>query len=89
MSKRPVQLEVRLQKGKVPSLENNEGLISKFLRACGKDSFLQYIYENSAYTKRFEKPSVLERRRQLEYKRKARKAGRENAAEPVVEKSKR
>ena len=77
MSKRPVYLETRLPKGQQPSLENNEALINKFLKACSKESLLQYLYEYSAYTKRFDKPSVLERQRQLQYKRNARKANSE------------
>lgn len=77
MSKRPVRLETKLPKGQHPSLESNEALINKFLKACSKESLMQYLYEYSIYTKRFEKPSVLERQRQLEYKRNARKASAE------------
>lgn len=74
MSKRPVRLETRLPKGQQPSLENNEALINRFLKACSKESLLQYLYESSVYTKRFDKFSVLERQRRLQYKRNARKA---------------
>lgn len=81
MSKRPVNLETRLPKGLQPSLENNELLINRFLKACSKESLVQYLYDNSAYTKRFDKPSVLERQRQLQYKRNARKANLESLAE--------
>ncbi len=74
MSKRPVRLETKLPKGQQPSLENNESLINRFLKACSKESLMQYLYEYSVYTRRFDKPSVLERQRQLKYKRNARKA---------------
>ena len=77
MSKRPVRLETRLPKGQQPSLENNETLINRFLKACSKESLLQYLYEHSVYTSRFDKPSVVERQRRLEYKRNARKANTE------------
>lgn len=74
MSKRPIRLETKLPKGQQPSLESNETLINRFLKACSKESLMQYLYEHSVYTKRFQKESVLERQRQLEYKRNARKA---------------
>lgn len=82
MSKRPVRLETKLPKGQQPSLENNEGLINRFLKACSKESLMQYLYEYSVYTRRFDKPSVLERRRKLEYKRNARKANAEKMQDP-------
>lgn len=74
---RPVNLETRLPKGLQPSLENNELLINRFLKACSKESLTQYLYDNCSYTKRFDKPSVLERQRQLNYKRNARNANAE------------
>ena len=74
MSKRPVNLETKLPKGLQPSLENNELLINKFLKACSKESLTQYLYDYSSYNKRFDKPSVLERQRQMKYKRNAQKA---------------
>lgn len=82
MSKRPVNLETKLPKGLVPSLENNELLINRFLKACSKESLVQYLYDNSAYTKRFDKESVLERQRQLKYKRNARLANVEASKDP-------
>lgn len=69
MSKRPINLETKLPKGLQPSLENNELLINKFLKSCSKESLVQYLYDYSSYTKRYDKPSVLERQRQLKYKR--------------------
>lgn len=71
MSKRPINLETKLPKNLQPSLENNELLINRFLKACSKESLVQYLYDYSAYTRRFDKPSVLERQRQLKYKRNA------------------
>lgn len=81
MSKRPVNLETKLPKGLQPSLENNELLINRFLKACSKESLVQYLYENSSYTKRFDKRSVLERQRKLKYKRNARLANLEKLNE--------
>lgn len=85
---RPVRLEVKLPKGQQPSLENNESLINRFLKTCSKESLMQYLYESSVYTKRFDKPSVLERQRELEYKRNARKANAEKMLD-VGEKAKK
>lgn len=82
MSKRPVNLETKLPKGLQPSLENNELLINRFLKACSKESLVQYLYDYSAYTKRFDKASVLERQRQLKYKRNARLANLEASKDP-------
>jgi hypothetical protein len=84
MSKRPVNLETRLPKGLQPSLENNELLINRFLKACSKESLTQYLYDYSAYTRRFDKPSVLERQRQLQYKRNAKKANQLLMTDPEV-----
>lgn len=82
MSKRPVNLETKLPKGLQPSLENNELIINRFLKACSKESLVQYLYDNSAYTKRFDKASVLERQRQLKYKRNAKLANLEAMKDP-------
>ncbi len=82
MSKRPVNLETRLPKGLQPSLENNELLINRFLKACSKESLTQYLYDNCSYTKRFDKSSVLERQRKLQYKRNAIKANQLVMADP-------
>jgi hypothetical protein len=81
MSKRPVNLETRLPKGLQPSLENNELIINRFLKACSKESLTQYLYDYCSYTKRFDKPSVLERQRKQQYKRNAQKANLELQAE--------
>ncbi len=82
MSKRPINLETKLPKGLQPSLENNELLINRFLKACSKESLVQYLYDYSAYTKRFDKASVLERQRQIKYKRNARLANLEALKDP-------
>lgn len=89
MSKRPIHLETKLPKGLQPSLENNELLINRFLKTCSKESLTQYLYEYSAYTKRYDKPSVLERRRQLKYKRNAQIANLESHREEKTNKKKR
>jgi len=81
MSKRPINLETKLPKGLQPSLENNELIINRFLKACSKESLVQYLYEYSSYNKRYDKPSVLERRRQLQYKRNARLANLETLSD--------
>ena len=81
MSKRPINLETKLPKGLQPSVENNELLINKFLKACSRESVVQYLYDNSSYTKRFEKTSVQERRLRLKYKRNAQIANSEKLSE--------
>lgn len=90
MSKRPVNLEVKLPKNMIPSLETNEMMINKFLKACSKESLVQYLYDNSSYNKRFTKPSVLERQRKLKYKRNARLANLEKMSDKkTTEKTKK
>lgn len=86
MGKKPIYLETRLPKDKQPSLENNELIINRFLKACSKESLLQFLYERSAYTKRFEKRSVLERRKRLKYKRNAQRATVENMSDGMEKK---
>jgi hypothetical protein len=89
MSKRPINLETKLPRGLQPSLENNELLINKFLKSCSKESLVQYLYDYSSYTKRFTKSSVLERQRQLKYKRNAQIANLEVHAEEKATKKKK
>lgn len=81
MSNRPIHLEAKLPKGVLPSLESNEILINKFLKACSKESLMQFLYEKSPYTKRFEKPSVSERKLRMKYKRNARIANLEKLSD--------
>jgi hypothetical protein len=89
MSKRPINLETKLPRGLQPSLENNELLINKFLKSCSKESLVQYLYDNSSYTKRFTKSSILERQRQLKYKRNAQIANLQAHTEEKVNKKKK
>ena len=85
MSKRPINLETKLPKGLQPSLENNELIINRFLKACSKESLVQYLYDYSSYTKRFDKESVLERQRKMKYKRNAQKANLEAMSDKPAE----
>lgn len=85
MSKRPINLETKLPKGLQPSLENNELLINRFLKACSKESLVQYLYDYSSYTRRFDKQCVLERQRKMKYKRNAQKANLEAMADKPAE----
>jgi lysyl-tRNA synthetase class II len=70
---RAVNLEVKLPSHVRPTDETTEQLIKKFLRECSKESIVQYMYENSAWTRRFSKKSVVERQKRLKYKRTAKK----------------
>lgn len=89
MSKRPINLETKLPRGIQPSLENNELIINKFLKACSKESLTQYLYEFSAYTKRFTKTSVLRRQDKMRQKRNARLANLEKNKEETNTKKKK
>jgi hypothetical protein len=88
MSKRPINLETKLPRGLQPSLENNELLINKFLKSCSKESLVQYLYDYCSYTKRYDKPSVLERQRQIKYKRNAQIANLEKNSDEKKTKKK-
>lgn len=66
-----VLLEVKLPENVRPSSESTEMLIKKFLKECSKESLVQYLYEESADTRRFVKPSVKERLKRSKYKRNA------------------
>jgi lysyl-tRNA synthetase class II len=68
---RAALLEVRLPENVRPSAESTEMLIKKFLKECSKESLVQYLYEECAYTRRFVKPSVKERLKRNKYKRNA------------------
>lgn len=81
MSKRAVHLEVKPHRGQQPSLEMNEVLINKFLKLCSKESLLQTLYEKSSYTKRYDKPSVVERQKRLLYRRNAQRANSKNKSD--------
>ncbi len=74
---RAAHLEVKLPPHVKPTDETNDQLIKKFLKECSKESLLQYLAEKSAYTRRFEKRSDVERARRLHYKRNAKKHNEE------------
>ena len=86
MSKRPINLETKLPRNLQPSLENNELIINRFLKACSKDSLNQFLYDFCSYTKRYDKPSVLERQRKNRYKRNAQLANLEKSQEDKKQK---
>lgn len=68
---RSVNLEVKLPPHVKPTAETSEQLIKKFLKECSKESLVQYMYENSAWTRRFSKRSDVERARRIRYKKNA------------------
>jgi hypothetical protein len=70
---RAVNLEVKLPSHVRPTEETSEQLIKKFLKECSKESLVQYMHENSAWTRRFTKKSVKDREKRLRYKRNAKK----------------
>jgi hypothetical protein len=74
---RAAHLEVKLPPHVKPTNETNDQLIKKFLKECSKDSLLQYLFEKSAYSRRFEKKSVITRQKKLKYKRNAKKYNEE------------
>jgi hypothetical protein len=73
---RPTNLEVKLPENMKPSVEANELLIRKFLKACSKEAMMKEINEKNYHCKRYVKPSTVERERRLKY----RKNMRENEA---------
>lgn len=81
MSKKPVYLEVKPHKNQQPSLEGNESLINRFLKVCSKEGLMQLIYEKSAYTKRYDKPSIVKRQKKLLHRRNAQKANSKKMAD--------
>jgi len=70
-------LEVRLPPHVKPTDETNDQLIKKFLKECSKESLLQYLAEKSAYSRSFDKKSVIRRQKRLKYARNARKHNEE------------
>ena len=70
---RAVNLEVKLPSHVRPTEETTDQLIKKFLKECSKESLVQYMYENCAWSRRYTKKSVKEREKRLRYKRNARK----------------
>ncbi len=70
---RAANLEVRLPPNVRPTEEATDALIKKFLKECSKESLVQFLYEKSAMTRRFEKKCVRERNKRMKYKRNAKK----------------
>lgn len=69
--KSPAHITVTLPEGAAPSLEMNEFLIKKFLKACKKENIQENVFEKSCLVKRFERPSEVERQRKMKCKRRA------------------
>jgi hypothetical protein len=86
---RAVNLEVKLPSHVRPTDETNDQLIKKFLKECSKESLVQYLSEKSAWTRRFEKKSVLDRQKKLKYARNAKKYNQELNSETVKTKKKK
>ena len=76
---RAAHLEVKLPPHVKPTDETSDQLIKKFLKECSKESLLQFLAEKSAYTRRFEKKSVITRQKKLKYKRNAKRHNEELA----------
>lgn len=70
---RAVNLEVKLPSHVRPTDETTEQLIKKFLKECSKESLAQFLFEKSAWSRRFEKKSVKQRHKKLRYRRNAQK----------------
>ena len=68
---RAINLEVKLPAHVKPTDETSEQLIKKFLKECSKESLVQYMYENSAWTRRFNKRSDVERARRIKHRKTA------------------
>jgi len=87
---RAVNLEVKLPPHVRPTDETSEQLIKKFLKECSKDSLLQFLADNSAFSRRFTKKSIITREKKLRYKRNAKKYNDElNGDGPVKTKKKK
>jgi hypothetical protein len=80
---RAVLLEVKLPPNTKPSAESTDFLIKRFLKECSKESLVQYLYDECAYTRRFTKPSVKERLKRNKYRRNAQKYNEEVNSEKI------
>lgn len=69
-------IEVKLPEGVRPSVEANDLIIRKFLKACNKEGIMKEINEKNDGCRRFVKRSTAERLRKIKY----RKTMRENEA---------
>jgi len=70
---RAAHLEVKLPPHVKPTNETNEQLIKKFLKECSKDSLLQFLFEKSAYSRRFTKKSIITREKKMRRLRNSKK----------------
>jgi hypothetical protein len=86
---RAVNLEVRLPAYTKPTEETTEALIKKFLKECSKESLVQYLYDNSAWTRRFTKKSIKEREKKLSRERNSKKYNEEMNKEGLETKKKK
>lgn len=78
---RAVHLEVKLPDHVKSTDETTDQLIKKFIKACSKESIVQYMYENCAWNRRFTKKSVKEREKRLRYRRNAQKHNKDLLSE--------
>ena len=69
--KSPSHIVVSLPEGTSPSLDMNELLIRKFLKACKKENIAENVFEKSSMVKRFEKKSYVDRCERAKNKRRA------------------
>jgi hypothetical protein len=74
---RAANLEVKLPSYTKPTDETSEALIKKFLKECSKESLVQYLYDNSAWTRRFTKKSIKMRQKALNRSRNSKKYNEE------------
>jgi hypothetical protein len=74
---RAAHLEVKLPPHVKPTDETNDQLIKKFLKECSKDSLLQFLFEKSAYSRRFTKKSILVREKKMRRLRNSKKYNEE------------
>ena len=86
---RAVNLEVKLPPHVRPTDETSDQLIKRFLKECSKESLLQYLAEESRWTRRFTKKSVINRQKRLRYKSNARKHNDEINNESFVKPKKK
>lgn len=71
-----VNLEVTLPEGVRPSVEANDLLIRRFLKACSRENLQKEIYEKCPESRRYVKPSDEERLRRIKYRKNAQESER-------------
>jgi len=74
----PTNVGVSLPPDVKPSLEANELLIKKFLKACKKEDIQKKVFEKSASVRRFQTPRQKEREERMRNKERALREYREN-----------